>query len=113
MSNSTQSSTRPSKKWIRGTIAALAVCLVGFGGLHLRAQEDAVTETPPEGGEWSYGANGGRVWSSFLHSGPHGTTVRGHEFVDSGCVDGKVWARAHAPTKWVPVTKNEHDKRLC
>ncbi len=99
-------------------IAAVVVAMVVIigGGGYASAERKNIgshTITPPEGGEWDYGASGGRTWSNFLHDKRHATSVHGHEFHDSGCVKGGQWARAQASQRWMPFARDEQSRRLC
>ena len=95
-------------------LVVATVIVLGGGWAFIAKGEEGAHEVVPEiGGQWAYGASGGRTWSNFLHEQPHGASVQGHTFVDSGCVPGGRWARAEAPVKWVPLLPNDQDIRLC
>ncbi|WP_448854194.1 lactococcin 972 family bacteriocin [Corynebacterium frankenforstense] len=89
-------------------IAAGLACVPQSG-----SDEERHTVHPQEGGEWDFGSSAGRTWSNFLHQESHASTVRGHAFVDTGCVHGGDWARARAPPRWIPGIPDAQDKRLC
>ncbi|WP_420830320.1 lactococcin 972 family bacteriocin [Corynebacterium uropygiale] len=75
-------------------VGVMSCCLVGAGV----ASAEAVA-----GGEWDHGNSGGRVWSNFFHpTAAHGSSVQGHQYVDSGCVAPNVWARAQSHSKYLP-----------
>lgn len=102
------------KKTKLRVLAAVAgvVVLVGVATT-VGGDVESTTVHPAEGGEWDYGASGGRTWSNFFHDAPHSASVRGHEYVDTGCVRGGEWARAQAPQRWIAILGNEQDKALC
>lgn len=75
------------------TAGTLALAGVGVAG--------AVTDFV-DGGQWDHGNDGGRVFSNYHHPAVnHGSSVQGHEFVDSGCQPANEWARAQAKSKFV------------
>lgn len=99
------------KYWISG-LAALVI-LGGGAAFTLGGEEGSHSVHPAEGGTWDYGASGGRTWSNFQNDKPHSASVRGHTFVDTGCVKGGEWARAETASRWVSILRNEQDKKLC
>lgn len=102
------------KTIVIAAIVGIALLIVaGMAVSSLGRDEGSHTVHPAEGGEWDFGASAGRTWSNFLHDRPHSASVQGHKFVDSGCVRGGDWARAEAPSKWIPVGRNEQSKALC
>ncbi|PZR03336.1 MAG: lactococcin 972 family bacteriocin [Corynebacterium kroppenstedtii] len=69
---------------------------------------------PRDGGDWDHRNSGGRVWSNYWHpSVNHGSSVQGHEYVDSGCQPRGVWARAQTHSKWNPFGKDGSYYRFC
>ncbi|WP_448854191.1 lactococcin 972 family bacteriocin [Corynebacterium frankenforstense] len=69
---------------------------------------------PADGGDWDHGNSGERVWSNYWHPNvTHGSSVQGHEYVDSGCVAPNIWARAQAHSKYVPWGRDGAYYRFC
>lgn len=94
-------------KKVAVTFAAGAFALLGAGtGVALADDVD--------GGIWNHGNSGGRVWSNFWHpTDNHGSSVQGHEYVDSGCQGADTWARAQTHSKWLPWGIDGSYYRFC
>lgn len=100
-----------TKGLILGCVAV--VLLGGVVATTVGGDVEPATVHPAEGGEWDYGATAGRTWSNFQHDSSHSATVHGHEFVDTGCVQGGTWARAQAPQRWISILGNQQNKSVC
>lgn len=88
-------------------VAAIAASVVVLG-VGVASAEHAA------GGEWEHGNSGGRVWSNYWHPQfNHGSSVQGHEYVDSGCQGPGVWSRAQTHTKYIPWAKDGAYYRFC
>ncbi|QDZ42496.1 lactococcin 972 family bacteriocin [Corynebacterium sp. sy039] len=101
------------KSWIISGVGAGALIIAGAGALTIGGEVVPTTINPAEGGEWSYGASGGRTWSYFQHEKSHSASVQGHDYVDTGCLDGRTWARAQTHSRWISILGNEQDKEVC
>ncbi|MDO4927473.1 MAG: lactococcin 972 family bacteriocin [Corynebacterium sp.] len=76
------------RKHITSSLATLLLLSAGIG------VAQAATEYK-DGGTWDQGSSGGMVWSYYKHDGVgHGASVRGKQYVDSGCQPPGTWARA-------------------
>lgn len=102
-----------NKKWLIGILTVVLIIAGGIAVTTIGSEQGSHSVTPEEGGEWDYGASGGRTWSNFRHEKPHHSTVKGHEFVDSGCAKPGQWARVEAPSRWISILGDEQDKGLC
>ena len=78
--------------------SAAAAFVLGAGALGGTALAGELVD----GGMWEHGKGGGRVWSNYHHpSVNHGSSVNGHQYVDSGCQPANTWARAQASSRWL------------
>ncbi|WPF66572.1 MULTISPECIES: lactococcin 972 family bacteriocin [unclassified Corynebacterium] len=96
-----------SKKISRGLAAtALSGALVAGGAAAALAAQVNVG-----GGIWTYGTDGGQVYSNYYHpTARHGSTAVGTITANSGCVNPGLTSYASAPKKW---RGNQSYYRLC
>lgn len=83
------------KRSLASAAATLVLGASALGGTALAAEL-------VDGGTWEHGNGGGRVWSNYHHPElSHGSSVNGHEYVDSGCQPADTWSYAKAKSKFI------------
>jgi lactococcin 972 family bacteriocin len=81
----------------RSAIATIVASVFAVG----IAAPALATVTNVDGGTWSYGVDGGLVYSNYLHpTACHGSSVKGEQWVFSPNAAPGYWSSASATAAW-------------